>query len=292
MVSSLARSYLFVPADAQERLGKATSRGADAVIADLEDSVAPARKGFATRNAAAWTRGTDLPRHVERWVRVNLADQGLRDIADVFSPHLTGICLPKASEPDYLRRVCDLLDDLERTQNVTAPPVAVMPLIESASGVKALHEIASSPRVHRLQLGEIDLAADLGLHPGDDEAELASIRSATVVASAAAGLLPPVGAVSPDFRNLERLVVTTERLRRAGFIGRAAIHPAQLEVINKTFSVTPAALAGARRALQQYETALASGNGAIVGEDGRMVDEAVIKQHHRTIALASAPERE
>jgi citrate lyase subunit beta / citryl-CoA lyase len=287
---NLARSYLYVPAANAARLETAAGRGPEAVIADLEDSVAPAQKTEAVRNAAAWTHGEGPPPQVERWVRINAGPSGLRDIEAVFGPHLTGVCLPKA-DPEFVLSAGELLTGLERDAGAPAQHVALMPLVETARGVTTLDEIARAPRVHRLQLGEIDLAADLGLEPGEDDAELAPIRSATVVASAAAGLLPPVGAVSPEFRDLARLRITTDRLRRAGFVGRAAIHPAQLETIHSVFTLSPAQLAAARAGIAAYEQALADGTGAMVGHDGRMVDEAVVKRWRRIIALGSSAER-
>jgi citrate lyase subunit beta/citryl-CoA lyase len=285
------RSYLYVPAARADRLSAAAGRGAEAVLADLEDSVAPAQKRAALRNAWAWTHDSGGPAHVERWVRVNADAAGLEDITTVYGPQLTGVCLPKVADADAVLRAAELLARLERDAGTASPRVLLMPLIETARGVRALDDIARAPRVHRLQLGELDLVAELGLEPGEDEAELAPIRSAAVVASAAAGLLPPVGPVSPEFRDLARLRRTTERLRRAGFLGRAAIHPAQLETIHQVFSVSPAELTAARAGIESYERALADGTGAIVGDDGRMVDEAVVRRWRRAIALGAGSER-
>jgi citrate lyase subunit beta/citryl-CoA lyase len=282
----LVRSYLYVPADADDRLNKASSRGADAIIADLEDSVALSRKDVATANTTGWLAAESGVADVERWVRVNHGERGLDDIAAVFGSGLTGICLPKVSSGAEVRRASAALDALEQSANLPAQTILLMPLIESAVGVLALSEIANAPRVQKLQIGELDLAADLGLQPGDDEAELASMRSSVVLASVASGLFPPVGAVSPEFRNLESLAVSTQRLKRAGFVGRAAIHPAQLDTIHRSFAVTPAEVAAAHALVERYEAALNTGAGVILGDDGRMVDEAVVRQKRRTIALA------
>jgi citrate lyase subunit beta/citryl-CoA lyase len=166
-----------------------------------------------------------------------------------------------------------------------------MPLIESATGLQALSDIAGAPRVHKLQIGELDLAADLGVEPGEDEAELAALRSSVVVASVASGLLPPVGAVSPEFRDLDLLAISTRRLKRAGFVGRMAIHPAQLDIIHRCFAVSAAEVTAARELVERYDKAMAGGSGVILGEDGRMVDEAVVRRSRRIIGLATTTQR-
>jgi citrate lyase subunit beta/citryl-CoA lyase len=286
----MMRSYLYVPADDEQRLGKAKTRGADAIVADLEDSVAPSRKGVANDNTARWLAEPGAG-EAERWVRVNQGELGLADIAAVFGRGLTGICLPKVSSGTEVRRASDLLDDLEQRGNVPAQTTLLMPLIESATGLQALSDIAGAPRVHKLQIGELDLAADLGIEPGEDEAELAPLRSRVVVASVASGLLPPVGAVSPEFRDLDMLATSTRRLQRAGFVGRMAIHPAQLDVIHRCFAVTAAEVAAALELVERYDTAMADGSGVILGEDGRMVDEAVVRRSRRIIGLADTTER-
>jgi citrate lyase subunit beta/citryl-CoA lyase len=287
--ASAVRSYLYVPGDSGERLERAASRGADAVIADLEDSVAVNRKDSAADSVIAWLT-EPVDGRCERWVRVNGGPQALDDIRRVFRPGLTGICLAKADCCDRVTEAADVLDELEHRYAVPAQTTLLMPLVESARGIRSVLEIAESPRVHKLQIGELDLAAELGVSPGPDEAELTAIRSDVVVAAAAAGLLPPVGAVSPEFRDQEALAVSTERLKRAGFVGRAAIHPAQLETIHRVFSVTPDEAARARAVVHDYEQAAVSGVGVLVDQSGRMVDEAVVRMSRRVVALAAAAE--
>jgi len=162
-----------------------------------------------------------------------------------------------------------------------------MPLIESAVAVQSLADIAQAPRVLRLQIGEIDLAADLGVEGGDESNELAFARASVVVASAAAGLLAPVGAISTEFRDLESFARSTERQRRSGFVGRAAIHPAQISVIHAVYAASPDEITDAERLVHRYDAALARGDGVILDENGRMVDEAVVRQSRRRLQLAS-----
>jgi citrate lyase subunit beta/citryl-CoA lyase len=293
---AVPRSYLYVPGDAGERLVRSHTRGADALIADLEDSVAPGRKSEARAQVARWlaepsatpsghaTQG--LPGPPEKWVRLNEGDDATVDLKAIFGPALNGVVLPKVSQVSDIERIADTLTRLERSHRWVPPPVRIMPLIETAMGLENARAIASAPRVFCLQPGELDLAAALGLAPGDDELELLMARAAIVTASAAAGLAPPVGAVNPRIDNLAALKTSTLRLRRLGFVGRAAIHPRQIPVIHAVFTPSPADVDRARRALAEFDAARAAGHGVWQDADGRMVDEAVIRHSRRTLALA------
>lgn len=283
---AVCRSYLYVPAQAGTRLNQAGSRGADAIIVDLEDSVAPNRLQVARGAAAAWLSDRVAHQSGQAWLRVNSGDLGLEDIRHTFRAGLTGVCVAKAASRGQLKRVDEVLSQVELEHGVTVNSTAVMPLIESARGLRDVDEIAQSPRVALLQLGELDLAADLGLtHAG--HAEMTTLRLQVVVASVAAGLRPPVAAVSPDYRDLGALFTSTQHLRATGFVGRAAIHPAQLAPIHNAFAVSPQEQEDAREMVRRYEEALALGVGAIVGPDGHMLDEAVVRHSRRTLWLAA-----
>lgn len=280
MSAAIRRSYLYVPALAGQRLDRAHTRGADAVIVDLEDAIAESRKAEALRDALAWLT---LKRNgCERWVRVNTGERGAAETAALVAAGVDGICLPKVSGADDVERSAMLVDQY----SAGSRRPALMPMIESACGLDAVKEIASGRYVLRLQLGELDLAADLGLTPAQGEGELQFARSSVVLASAVAQLMPPLGAVFPDFRNLVDLAQSTQRLQRLGFIGRAAIHPAQIPVIHAAFRVTPEDEGAAHAIVRSYEAACAAGEGVIVGPDGRMLDEAVVRVARRRIALA------
>jgi citrate lyase subunit beta/citryl-CoA lyase len=287
----LARSYLYVPGDRADRLAGAPGRGPDAVIADLEDAVAAEHTDEAVDNVRAWLE-TPVADGVQRWVRVEPGERGMDEIRSVFGPGLTGICLAKVGGPDVVHRAARLLDALEQEAGPSGRPTAMMPLIESAEGLQRLAEIAAAPRVEKLQLGELDLSADLGLVPGKDEVELAPYRAMVVLASAAAGLLPPVGPLSPQYRDLVQLESSTQLLKRSGFVGRAAIHPAQLPIIHATFTVTAQEIAQARSVLTRYDAARAEGSGVFVGPDGHMVDEAVVRQSRRMLSIAAQQQGE
>ncbi len=243
------RSYLYCPGDRPDRLARVRGWGADAVIADLEDSVHASEKPAARAAVAAWL--ADLPSALhadhagkgqlsEVWVRIN-ADTLAEDVTAVVGPALRGIVLPKA-EPALAASLDDLLSRAERDWGLPPGSVAVQPVIETATGLLAAAELASAPRVTRLGIGEADLAAELGVDVRTDPQILGPLRLQLVVASAAAGIAAPVGPASIDFKDLDALRTGTEALLRLGFRARTAIHPAQLACINEVF--TPSAGAG------------------------------------------------
>lgn len=284
-----ARSYLYVPGDAPEKLAKAVSRGADALIVDLEDAVPVAGKSAAREAVCGWLAGRPAAGRAgepEIWVRINAGALGLVDAEAVTGPALTGLCVAKTDHPDDLHAVSEVLAAAEREHRLVHRSVALVPLIESGAGLLAAAGIARVPRVARLQLGEADLAADLGMTPGPEEVELLWARSQVVAAGAAAGIGPPVAPVRVDFRDLDALERSTRALARLGFVGRACIHPAQLPVVNAVFTPDPEEVADARQMLVRYEASLASGVAVFLDEKGRMVDEAIVRTARRIVGMA------
>jgi citrate lyase subunit beta/citryl-CoA lyase len=284
-----ARSYLYVPGDKPDVLAKALGRGADALIVDLEDAVAPAAKDAARIVVRRFLEG--LPPvgagGVELWVRVNGDGLAGHDIAEVASPALAGFCLAKTESPDDVDAAAEACGRAEVALGLEPGTFGLAPLLESAGAVLDARSIASaSPRVVRLQVGEADLRADIGAMLGEDERELLHVRSMIVLASAAAGIEPPVGPVSTNFRDLEALRASTRALARLGYVGRACIHPAQAAVVNEVFTPDAADVAAARALVERYDAAVAAGLGVFVDDSGRMVDLAVVRQARRTLALA------
>ncbi|WP_308163890.1 HpcH/HpaI aldolase/citrate lyase family protein [Nonomuraea sediminis] len=264
------RSALYVPGDQPGKLAKALSRGADALIVDLEDAVPVPGKDAARAVVADWLRTLQAPAGPEIWVRVNPGNRA--DLRAVALPGVAGVCVAKTERAADLAFV-----DRELAE---APWIKVCPLLESGAAVLAAAEIARAPRVVRLQLGEADLCADLGVEPGPDERELLWARSQVVLASAAAWIEAPLGPVSTDFRDLDRLRASTLALKRLGFRGRACIHPAQVAVVNDVFTPAADELARARAIVERFEAADA---GVVLDESGRMLDEAVVRQARRLL---------
>jgi citrate lyase subunit beta / citryl-CoA lyase len=228
----------------------------------------------------------------ELWVRVNASARLLaEDVHAVVGPAVTGICLPKTHTAEQVRNLGEVLGAAERQASLAEGSIRVLPLLEWAAGILSARAIADQPRVRQLGLGELDLCAEVGIEPSADERELLPIRLQMVLASAAAGLAPPIGPISTDFRDLDALQSSTAALRRIGFGSRWAIHPAQVPVINQAFTPTPEQLEAARRLVERYDGALGQGVGVGVDEDGRMVDEAVVRAARRTLARARTAEQ-
>jgi citrate lyase subunit beta/citryl-CoA lyase len=276
------RSYLYVPGSAGRRLYRAADKGADSLIVDLEDGVAPAHKDSARSAAADFLRHVAVP----TWVRVNSGDRGLADAEAVANYALTGIVVPKAESADQLHTIDRVLSGAEARAGLPLGSIALSPLVESAVGLQALDALARAPRVRMLQIGEVDLAADLGLDPSPGGTELAGIRSSVVVAGRAARLEPPVAAVSVDFTDLDSFRSETDGLRRAGFFGRACIHPAQIPVVHEVFTPSPEQLDQARSVMAAMREALARGDGTATDASGRLIDEAVVRSARRMMDAA------
>jgi len=270
-------------------LARAAERGADALIIDLEDAVVPQAKPAARRHVTAWLdRLTGQPAEPELWVRINPAG-GVRppldDLAVAVHPAVAGVIQAKCESPEALCYLDEALSAAESRGGLAEGTLAVAPLIETAAGVVAMAALAAGPRVRRLQAGEADLSAELRMEPGPDRAEFAFLRWTLVLTSAAAGLDAPVGPVETWLDDLAALRVSTQALRRQGFGGRGAVHPDQVPVINDVFTPSEAELEQAAMLVELFDVAAASGAGAAVTDDGRMIDEAVVRGARRVLAL-------
>lgn len=284
--AAAARSYLYVPGDRPDRLAGALSRGADALIIDLEDAVARAAKDHARETVTRWLAGLPAGGAAgQLWIRVN-ADLAAADISAVTAA-VTGVVVPKA-EPALLAAVAGLLAAREQQAGLDHGRLRVLPLVETAAGLLQVTSLAAAPRVIRLGIGEADLAAELGLRPGPGREELAPIRLQLVIASAAAGIAAPVAPTATDFRDLAALRSSTRALLRLGFRARTAIHPAQLPVINEVFTPSPEEVGRARRLVAALEAAERDGAGVTVDENGAMVDVAVARSAREVLARGQA----
>ena len=285
---SVARSHLYVPGDKPEVLAKALGRGADALIVDLEDAVAPASKDAARTVVANWLAG--LPAAAENpvqvWIRINSGDMGHTDVRAVLSPAVTGVVAAKTESAEELVALHAVLTAMEDKLELPAGSIGVVPLLESANAVLNALSIAKAPRVQRLQVGEADLRADIGVELGADGRELLYVRSQVVLISAAAGIDPPVGPVDTNFRDTEALAESTRAVKRMGYVGRACIHPAQAAIVNEVFTPTADEVAAAKDLIARFDAAMAAGDGVCLDAQGRMVDEAVVRQARRTLSLA------
>jgi citrate lyase subunit beta/citryl-CoA lyase len=270
-------------------LARSTERGADALIIDLEDAVAPAAKDAARRHVAAWLDAlTGQEAGPEVWVRINQAgpdgQPALDDLAVAVHPAVAGVIQAKCEQPAALARLDESLAGAEQRAGLTVRSLAVAALVESPAGVLTMAALAAAPRVRRLQAGEADLSAALGIDPGPERAELAGLRWTLVLTSAAAGLDAPVGPVETRLDDLVALRTSTHALRRQGFGGRAALHPRQVPVINEVFTPSAAQVDAAAELVERFDAAVAAGSGVLTDDQGRMADEAVVRAARRVLA--------
>jgi len=285
------RSWLFVPADSDKKLDKARDSAADVLIIDLEDSVAPARKAVARDMATAYLTEMHGRRGWQAFVRINPLTEAdaLQDLAAVVGEGLDGIVLPKANGIDDVIRLGHCLDALEARAGVEVGRTRILVVAtETAAAMLNLTGYqASHPRLCGLTWGAEDLSTALGASSNREADGALShaylmARSMCLMASAAAGVMP-VDTLFSDFRDADALAADCDASRRRGFGGRIAIHPAQVEVINRCFSPSEADLAHARAVVEAFARQPDVGT---VGIDGKMYDRPHLTQAMRTLALA------
>jgi citrate lyase subunit beta/citryl-CoA lyase len=282
------RSMLFVPGDSPRKFAKAETIGADALILDLEDSVAPSEKAGA-RERVAELLDDVAPRRWAFFVRINALDSGLAlaDLAAVVKPGLEGIMLPKASGARDVERIGHYLDALETAAGMPLGAVRIAPVAtETAQALFALGGYAPAhPRLAAITWGGEDLAAALGAtanrEPDGSWTFPYEVVRAQCLFAASAAEVAPIDTIHADFRNLAALEADCRRSRRDGFLGRMAIHPDQVDIINACYTPSEADVAAARRIVEAFE---ANPGAGALGIDGKMVDIPHLKAARRVLA--------
>jgi citrate lyase subunit beta/citryl-CoA lyase len=275
-------SWLFIPGDSEKMLAKAQGMPADIVVLDLEDAVAPGRKEAARGLVAEAVRARNIV--APTFVRINPLEDGvgLADLAEVVSPGLSGIMLPKAQDTSQLEALDLALNEAEAAAGVEVGSVLVAPLIETPQGVLNAPDLARGPRVCAVCLGGEDLSLALGARRTPEGQELDFARAMLVTAASAAEV-QAVDTVWTDVRDLEGLRLECRRNRDHGFTGKLAIHPGQLDTIHDAFAPSPEEVARARRLVEAFEGSA----GGVVAVDGKMIDAPVVERARRL--LASVP---
>jgi citrate lyase beta subunit len=266
-----ARSLLFAPGNDERKLTKALAAGADVIVADLEDAVPPAEKAAARATLARLLAGAARECLVS--VRINGAETAYwRDDLDAIGGlELDAIVVPKAT-PEAVAAL-----------GPEGPPA--LALVETAQGLRRAYETASSPQVAALVLGAVDLGLELGLEARADGHELLLARSQLVLDSAAAGIRAPFDAVHVHTRDARGLEEECRLGRSLGFRGKACIHPAQVETVNRIFSPSEDELSRARHVVAAYERGAREGKGA-VALDAELVDRPVAERARRVLTDA------
>jgi citrate lyase subunit beta/citryl-CoA lyase len=292
--ADLMRSFLFVPADGGRKLDKAMASGADAVIIDLEDSIAPEAKAAARKSAAAFL--TEVGKSADRphlLVRVNGIATGLidEDLDVVAGARPDAIMLPKAEGGASIIHVDAKLTACEAIAGLPDGSIKILAIAtETAPALFLAGTYAgASSRLEGLTWGAEDLSAELGAETNRDGngqfLDPYRMARALCLAGAAAARVPAFDTVTPDFRNADLLRREAEEARRDGFQGKIAIHPAQVPIINEVFTPTPAAVAQARAIVAAFDAN--PGKGAVAIE-GVMYDRPHLARACRVLARAKS----
>ncbi len=282
------RSLLFVPGDSERKFARARDCGADALILDLEDSVAPPNKA-AARALATKLIGDDPGRAWSCFVRVNALDTALTadDLAAVVKPGLDALLIPKANGAADLELVGQRLDTLEEAAGMPRGSVKLASVAtETPRAMFALASYAPPhPRLIALTWGAEDLAAALGAtdnkEPDGAWTFPYQLARAQCLFAAGAAEVAAIDTVYTDFRNLYGLEQDCRRSRRDGFAGRLAIHPDQVAVINRAYAPSPAEIEHARKIVAAFEADPGAGT---LGIDGKMVDIPHLKAARKTLS--------
>ena len=288
----MIRSFLFTPANVARRVEKALTLAADAVILDLEDSVAPADKAASRKPVLA---ALGKPRKCLLYVRVNApaTPYCYGDLVETLAPGIDGVVVPKIESAADLHAIDWLMANLEREHGIAEGSLDLMPQIETAAGVQRVDRIVQARslrpyrgpwRVKRLCFGAADYANDIGLSPTLDEPELADARARIVLASRAAGMESPIDSPWFHFKESAAFTRALERSRRGGFQGRCCVHPDQIAPVNEAYMPTRDELAAAERIVVAFREAEGRGQAAIQ-VDGQMIDYPVA---YRAQALLDA----
>lgn len=302
-MSKIVRSWLFVPADSEKKLAKAAGLGADALILDLEDAVMPCNKALGRQLACSFLRDAKTSAHpkgtscrAQIWVRVNPLDSEFiaEDLEAIIPLAPDGIMLPKPDGPVDIETLSRRLDRLEVKHNLPLGGIKILPVAtETARAVMSLglYPRTHLPRLLGLTWGAEDLATDIGALTNKGEANKDGgsnfaftyqvVRSHTLIAAKAAGV-QAIDTLYDDFRDKDGLRARAGCAFSEGFTGMLAIHPAQVPIINKSFTPTDAQLRQAKSVIQAF--ADNPGVGA-VQVAGKMLDMPHLKQAQNILSL-------
>ncbi len=289
----LLRSMLFIPGDSEKKLAKADDIAADALILDLEDSVAAARKEAGRALTAEFLKSrVPAARKSKLFVRINPleSDAPARDLAAIMAGAPDGIVLPKATGPVAVQALTQRIEEHERRAGLEPTTVIVAISGETAIGVLSASEYAKgvSPRLAGLSWGPWDLAADLGAAGNTNDAGAFDFtyklaQSLTLLAAKAAGI-QAIDTPHTDFKDERKLLEACKDIRRQGWNGKLAIHPAQIAVIHEGFKPSAEEVAHAQQVIKAFE----SPESGVASLNGVMLDLPHLKQAQRTMDLHAA----
>jgi citrate lyase subunit beta/citryl-CoA lyase len=277
---------LYIPGDSPGMIQHSPAFGADSILLDLEDAIAPSEKDAARKMVSTFLDSFDFGSLIVT-VRVNPADSEYfeNDLKEIVPRTPDAVRLPKCNEISDVRAADCLIAEIENDNGIPVGTVKLHAMLETALGIENAFSIAkASPRVAALTIGGQDLTADMGVQKTLEGWELFYARSRVVMAARASGV-SAFDTVWTDINDIEGLAKESKQIAELGFTGKAAIHPGQIETIHEAFRPSPKELARAQRVVREAEIALHSGKG-VVSVAGRMVDAPVIARAEHLIALS------
>lgn len=281
------RSLMFVPVTAEKFVRTGADKGADAIILDLEDAVAPSMKEQARTLIEGAIplvsrRGADVVVRVNRPWRLLV-----RDLEAAVIPGVMALMLTKVDSAEHVHAVEEIVAELEAERGLPVGGMRFVALVENAAGFFRMEQIAkASPRIVGLSLGSEDFAADVGMQ--SEPEGLFYPKQHAIFAARAAGIMPMgfIGSIA-DFRDQEAFRAIVRRSRRLGFMCASAVHPLQVTVLNEEFSPSQAEVERAERMIAAYDAAHAAGLGAVQFE-GAMIDVPVVERAQSLVKRAAA----
>ncbi|MBN9074240.1 MAG: CoA ester lyase [Rhizobiales bacterium] len=284
------RSLLFVPGDSEKKLAKGFASPADGLIVDLEDSVAPGNKAAARRIACEFIRANRPATRAAIYVRVNEIGSGEldADLSAVMAARPDGIMLPKCAAFHDVEHLSTKLRVHEAENGIADGATRIIPLItETAAAVLAAQSYRPHDRLTGMTWGAEDLSASIGARTSRDGSGAYTdvfrlARALTLLAASAADAMA-IDTVFPDFRNESGFRDDCLAAERDGFIGKLAIHPAQVDVINEVFTPSPEAVERSRAVVEAFRQA---GNAGVVAIEGKMYDRPHLRLAERLLARA------
>ncbi len=277
------RSRLYLPGNEPKFMLNAGLHKPDAVILDLEDSVAPPEKDAArilVRNALLSINFSTA----ERMVRINQGDRGLEDLDFIATHNLHLVLIPKVESPVQVQQVDQRIQTLLAKEKINQP-VYLMPIVESALGAINAYNIATaSPNIVALAIGLEDYTADIGVARTNNGRESVWARS-QVINAARAARVQPIDTVFSDVSDMAGLRASVLEAKSLGFDGKGCIHPRQIAVIHECFAPTADELAKANRIVDAFEEAQAKGLG-VVSLGSKMIDAPVVKRAQRVVRMS------
>ncbi len=283
----LRRSFLFVPGSEEKKVAKAASLGADAVILDLEDAVAPARKAEARTQVRTFLQGQDS-QTIEWLIRLNGISTPYfeADLEACVRAGPDALVIPKVDSPEVLQLADAHLTEAEHASSRPAGSLRFFALIESARGILNAHAIATAtPRLLGLMLGHVDLSTDLGIPAGRAGEGIVHHARCQLVLAARAAAVDVVDTIYPNIHDHEGLRAEAAQAAAMGFAGKLAIHPGQIPIIHEAFTPSADRVQRAKRVLEVWRQAEMEGRG-VCALDGELIEKPVVEAERRVLERA------